>query len=131
MSSTLVIQSHRDPLPFAWLRRCLDSVEDWARSRDYDYRFLDDRIFAPVARDLLEKTHAQRVIASDLARLISLQQALTEGYDCVVWCDADFLIFNPDAFVLPPSAYALGREVWIQRDRQQKLRSYVKVHTLD
>ncbi len=128
MPKTLVIQSHRDPLPFAWLQRCLDSVADWAQHNDYDYRYLGDGIFDPLAQDLLEKTHSQRVIASDLARLVSLQQGLAEGYECVVWCDADFLIFNPAAFVLPPVAYALGREVWVQRDRQQKLRAFVKVH---
>ena len=128
MSQTLVIQSHRDPLPFAWLQRCLDSVVDWARRNDYDYRYLDDAIFEPLAQDLLDKTRAQRVIASDLARLVSLQRGLAEGYECVVWCDADFLIFDPGHFVLPQTAYALGREVWIQQDRQRKLRSYVKVH---
>ena len=128
MPDTLVIQSHRDPLPFAWLQRCLDSVADWAGRNGYHYRFFDDAIFTPLASDLLEKTAAQRVIASDLARLVRLQEGLAEGYDCVVWCDADFLIFDPQHFVLPQTAYALGREVWIQQDRKQKLRAYVKVH---
>ena len=128
MSSTLIIQSHRDPLPFDWLQRCLDSVSGWARVKGYDYRFIGDEIFASLSRDLLDKTRRQRVIASDLARLISLQQGLLEGYDCVVWCDADFLIFDPDSFELPQVDYALGREVWIQHDQQQRLRAYVKVH---
>ena len=128
MSTTLVIQSHRDPLPYEWLQRCLDSVCAWAQANDYHYRYLGDGIFDPLARDLLEKTRTQRVIASDLARLVSLQQGLAEGYDCVVWCDADFLIFDPEAFVLPQTAYALGREVWVQHDQQQKLRAFVKVH---
>lgn len=128
MSSTLVIQSHRDPLPFAWLQRCLDSVSGWAEANAYHYRYLGDGIFDPLARDLLDKTRSQRVIASDLARLVSLQRGLAEGYECVVWCDADFLIFDPGTFILPQTAYALGREVWVQRDRQQKLRAFVKVH---
>jgi len=128
MSATLVIQSHRDPLPQAWLRRCLDSVMDWARVNGYQYRYLGDELFAPLDRELLEKTRAQRVIASDLARLISLQQGLAEGYDCVVWCDADFLIFDPANFVLPDADFALGREVWVQHDKRQKLRAYVKAH---
>jgi len=128
MSATLVIQSHRDPLPQAWLRRCLDSVMDWARVNGYQYRYLGDELFAPLDRELLEKTRAQRVIASDLARLISLQQGLAEGYDCVVWCDADFLIFDPANFVLPNADFALGREVWVQHDKRQKLRAYVKLH---
>jgi hypothetical protein len=128
MSSTLIIQSHRDPLPQSWLQACLDSVAGWAATRGYDYRFIGDEIFAPLDSQLLEKTRSQRVIASDLARLVSLQLGLAQGYDCVVWCDADFLIFNPDDFVLPDFEFALGREVWIQRDARQGLRAFVKVH---
>jgi len=128
MSTTLVIQSHRAPLPFAWLQRCLESVAGWAAGNAYDYRFLGDELFAPLAPELRQRLASQPVIASDLARLVSLQQGLAEGYDCVVWCDADFLIFDPAVFVLPAASYALGREVWVQRDRQQRLRAFVKVH---
>jgi hypothetical protein len=128
MSKTLIIQSHRHPLPHDWLPACLGSVADWARANRYDYRYIGDEIFASLDRELLDKTRAQRAIASDLARLVSLQQGLAEGYDCVVWCDADFLIFDPDGFVLPESEYALGREVWVQHDAEQRLRAFVKVH---
>jgi hypothetical protein len=128
MSKTLIIQSHRHPLPHDWLPACLGSVADWARANRYHYRYIGDEIFAPLDAELLDKTRSQRVIASDLARLVSLQQGLAEGYDCVVWCDADFLIFNPDDFVLPDFDYALGREVWIQQDERQGLRAFVKVH---
>ena len=115
-------------MPQAWLRTCLDSVAGWAEGRGYDYRFIGDEIFAPLDAELLEKTRSQRVIASDLARLASLQQGLAEGYDCVVWCDADFLIFDPARFVLPDSDFALGREVWVQHDKRRQLRAFVKVH---
>ncbi len=128
MSATLVIQSHRVPLPYAWLQPCLDSVANWARVRGYDYRFVDDQIFDLIEHGLLEKTGTQRVIASDLARLKSLQQGLVEGYACVVWCDADFLIFKTDGFILPETDFALGREVWVQQGEQGRLRPYVKVH---
>ena len=128
MSATLVIQSHRVPLPCAWLRPCLDSVANWAQVRGYDYRFIDDRIFEQLEPGLVEKMHAQPVIASDLARLKSLQQGLLEGYACVIWCDADFLIFNAANFILPDSDFALGREVWVQPGEQLKLRAHVKVH---
>jgi hypothetical protein len=128
MSKTLIIQSHRHPLPHDWLQACLDSVASWARANGYHYRYIGDEIFAALGQELLEKTRTQPVIASDLARLISLQRGLAEGYDCVVWCDADFLIFDPDGFVLPDSEYALGREVWVQYDAQQRLRAFVKVH---
>jgi len=128
MPATLVIQSHREPLPCSWLRRCLDSVADWARQNGYEYRYLGDELFAPLDRALLEKTRTQRVIASDLARLVSLQRGLAEGFERVVWCDADFLIFDPARFVLPDTEFALGREVWVQHDKRQRLRAFVKVH---
>jgi len=128
MSTTLVVQSHRDPLPYDWLQLCLDSVVSWARQNQFERRFLNDEIFDLVEPELVEKIGAQTVIASDLARLKFLQQGLAEGYDRVVWCDADFLIFNPDNFVLPDSNFALGREAWVQQDGSGKLRCYKKVH---
>lgn len=128
MSATLVIQSHRVPLPCGWLQLCLDSVASWAQAKGYEYRFVDDLIFDLLEPELVEKTRAQPVIASDLARLKSLQQGLAEGYACVIWCDADFLIFKADDFILPEEDFALGREVWVQAGKQGRLRAYVKVH---
>jgi len=127
-SDTVVIQSHRLPLPFDWLEPCLASVRGWAASRGFDYRFEDDSIFERLDEDLLRKTAAQRVVASDLARLAALQAALVEGYRCAVWMDADMLVFDPDGLHLAPDDYALGREVWVQEDGRGRLRSYVKVH---
>lgn len=128
MPATLVIQSHREPLPFAWLRLCLDSVASWAQDNRFNIRFLGDEIFDLVEPELVEKIGAQTVIASDLARLKILQQGLAEDYDRVVWCDADFLIFDPEKFLLPEADFALGREVWVQLDRTGKLRANKKVH---
>lgn len=128
MPATLVIQSHRNPLPCRWLAACIDSVADWAHANRFDYRFIDDNFFDLLAPALLEKVSEQLVIASDLARLKGLQQGFAEGYDCVIWCDADFLIFDPKQFVLPDSDFALGREVWVQQDESGKLKSYTKVH---
>lgn len=128
MPATLVIQSHRQPLPLGWLQRCLESVADWARLNRYEYRYLGDELFAPLDSELLEKTRTQRVIASDLARLVHLQRGLAEGFERVVWCDADFLIFDAPRFVLPESDFALGREVWVQHDKRRRLRAYVKLH---
>ena len=128
MSATLVLQSHRIPLPQPWLRRCLDSVSEWADSRGYAYRFLDDELFTPLDADLIEKTARQPVITADLARLAWLRDGLESGYESVVWCDADFLVFRPDRFHLPDTDCALGRETWVQRDTQGRLRVYPKVH---
>lgn len=128
MKAGLVLQSHRQPLPLPWLQPCLDSVAAWARANRFDYRFLDDELFAPLSADLRQKSCAQPVIASDLARLKWLQQGLREDYACVIWCDADFLIFRPQQLTLPDTDFALGREVWVQRDDRGRLRVYPKVH---
>ena len=128
MPATLVIQSHRDPLPFKWLQLCLDSVANWAQDNRFEIRFLGDEIFNLVEPELVDKIGAQTVIASDLARLKILQQGLAQGYDRVVWCDADFLIFDPEKFLLPDTDFALGREVWVQLDATGKPRANKKVH---
>lgn len=128
MKQTLVIQSHRSPLPFNWLQDCIDSVKAWATLNDIDYQWLGDEIFTSLDSELIEKTASQKVIASDLARLKAIQQALAKGYQRVIWCDADFLIFNAQQFILPESSFALGREVWVQEDNNSQLRAYTKVH---
>lgn len=128
MDTTLVIQSHRTPLPYPWVERCLDSVRHWCGLRQYAYRFLGDELFDVLPGSVLEKTRGRRVIASDLARLRVLQAALEEGYLTVVWLDADFLIFDPVAFLLPRGSCAVGREIWVQHDEHNDYRVYKKVH---
>lgn len=126
IDNTLVVQSHKNPRPYPWLDKCLSSVRQWAESNNYHYEFIGDELFKAIPAELIEKTHSQKVIATDLARLRVLQNRL-ENFDTVIWCDADFLIFNPENFTLPDDSFALGREVWIQNDSGH-LRQYVKVH---
>ncbi len=128
MSDVLVIQSHRSPLTRPWIARCLETVRGWCATNGYEYRFVGDELFDQVPVPLLEKTRQQPVIATDLARLLLLQDALHSGYETVVWMDADFLIFDPADFHLPDAPCALGREVWVQHDRQGQLKAYKKVH---
>ena len=125
--STLVIQSHRDPLPAHWYPPCLDSVRSWAGEQNFTYRFVGDELFDPLPDDILQRTVDRTVVATDLARLYALREGLREGFAAVVWCDADVLIIRPDRLKLPDDAYALGREVWVQGPPDD-LRAYVKVH---
>jgi len=106
----------------------MNSVREWAASNNFDYRFMGDELFDPLDAETLQQTHRQIVIATDLARLLHLQQALAQGYQTVIWCDADFLIFHPEGFAPVSDSYALGREVWIQNDQKGRLKSYVRVH---
>jgi hypothetical protein len=128
MMRSIVLQSHRDPLPHAWLKPCLQSVRDWATHNDYTYRFVGDELFDGLDASILRKTGLQIVIATDLARLIWMRRLLDEGYQQVIWCDADFLIFAPERFKLLDESCAVGREVWIQHDEGGRLKAYRKVH---
>ena len=95
---------------------------------DYEYQFIGDELFDCLPSGLIEKTRNKKVVASDLARLLVLKDALNRGYETVIWLDADFLIFNPSNFVLPEQPYAVGREVWVQNDCHGKVKVFKKVH---
>ena len=123
----LVIQSHRQPLPWRWLERCLGSVRSWAEESGFDYRFVDDTLFQTLPPDLRHKTLKQPVVASDLARLLAIDEALAAGYDAVIWMDADSLVIDPRRLQIPDVAYALGREIWVQTEGGG-YRARVKVH---
>ena len=125
---TLVVQSHRTPLPYAWIERCLASVRVWCARHGYAYRFIGDELFARLPTALRDKTRKQLVVATDLARLLVLQEKLREGYHTVLWIDADVLVISPTLLVLPDTPCAVGREVWVQHDRHGRLRCYRKVH---
>ena len=125
---TLVLQSHRQPLPVNWLEPCVASVKRWSQLNEYEYRFLDDELFTVVDNNLRGKFTSQPVILTDLARLIWIRKFLQQGYQTVVWFDADFLVFNADKLKLIDADYALGREVWVQNDKNNRLRAYTKVH---
>ena len=102
----------------------------WCELHNFRYEFMGDELFGYIPKSLFEKTKAQRVIATDLARIKLIRSFLNQGFERVIWCDADFLIFDPARFVVPNESYALGREIWIQADRDNpsKLTSRVKVH---
>lgn len=138
MLSTLVLQSHRSPLPHHWLQLCLQSVECWANRNGFAYQFFGDEFFEILPEWVKQKTGLQLVVATDLARLKWLQKYLLSEYERVIWLDADFLIFAPEEFrVLAgenlPEKYALGREIWVQPECADsfpdgKLKVYKKVH---
>lgn len=115
--STLVIQSHRIPLPHPWLEACIASVRAWAAGAGLDHRFLDDALFDPLPPALLEKCVDRPMIAADLGRLYALAAALDEGYEAAVWCDADLFVFDPGALTLPEASHAVGRELWVHPHR--------------
>lgn len=124
---TVVLQSHNSAKLTRWMKSCLASVENWADQIRADYAFIDDELFDYVPAWVLEKVGTQLVIATDLARLRLMQHYLHKGYERVVWLDADMLVFAPDHFTLPEVPHAVGREVWVQKNKEQ-LKAYRKVH---
>jgi hypothetical protein len=122
---TLVVQSQRPGVLPAWQRRCFDSVRGWAKLRGYDYRFYGDELFRPLPPTLREKLQAQPVVATDLARLLLLREALRSGYEQAIWCDADLLIFRD--FEPREQDHSFGREVWVQ-GRDGGVHSYRRIH---
>jgi len=124
---TVILQSHSTDALKPWLRGCLASVEAWAAHVGADYRFLGDELFRHIPSWVREKVAPQTVIATDLARLRLMQQTLREGYDRVLWLDADMLVFAPERLPLPEGPHAVGREVWVQQSGAGQ-KAYRKVH---
>ncbi|MBS37104.1 MAG: hypothetical protein CMO26_14420 [Thiotrichales bacterium] len=86
-----------------------------------------DELFDVLSDTLASKLDGSPVIASDLARLLVCRHALEQGYDTVIWCDADFLIFHPATLTVPEQAYGVGREVWVDIVKGRP-KAFVKVH---
>ena len=128
MPSTIVLQSHKRPLPYPWLERCTDSVRAWAEQRGFAHRLIDDALFGFAPQDLQDKFRAQPVVVTDIARLRALAALRDqEGFEVVIWADADMLVFEPERLSLPEASCAVGREVWVQL-QDGRLKTYTKVH---
>ena len=126
---TVVYQSFRTSPVSDWVATCLSSVQDWATGQGYDYRFYDDKIFDRVPSSVLEQAGEHLQIATDLGRLILAQELLAQGFERVVWIDADILVFDPENLDLAVDlGYAFGREIWVQSTNSGGLRAYKNVH---
>ncbi len=91
---------------------------------------MGDEIFDRLPGELGSKLANEPVVASDLARLIVLQEALAEGIGRAIWVDADVFVINPRTFELPAADALFGREVWVQQhgDNGRKLKTYRRIH---
>ena len=111
---TLVVQSAADQRP-EWIERCLTSVRSWADHAQYDYHFMGDELFDFVPAWYLAKCGDSYPVATDLARLVWMQQLLQDRVaDCVIWLDADVLVFAPQLRIAPQTTCLFGYELWVQ-----------------
>lgn len=109
---TIVIQSSPVSKP-EWISSCLQSVQDWAFSRGYEYRHLDDaEFFSAVPPAILPrlKEMSDRAPESDVARIEHASRLLVRGYGRVIWFDSDVFVFDPTLSL--PEGTAFCREIW-------------------
>jgi hypothetical protein len=110
---TVVFQSYRTTRVAPWIARCLESVRAWAALNDFEYRFVDDRLFDYAPPWYRQKVANHVLLVSDLARLKLARELLASGYRRTIWVDADVLMFDPrPARFQLPSGYAFCREIW-------------------
>jgi hypothetical protein len=127
-SDSIVIQSFRKNIVPAWIQRCLDSVQKWARSKGHDYSLAGDEFYDLCGSEYLKRGNKNPQAITNLARLVATRQRLDAGYQRVIWMDADVFVFDPAKLVLDFSAeslttgYAFGREVWLYRDASGVIR---------
>lgn len=123
----LVLQSWRSQHEPDWIAVCMRTVQCWADRQAADYRFVGDELLERVPRWYLDKIAGRMPIAADLGRLRLCQEALEEGYDQVVWFDADTIILCDQGLSHFAGDCAFGQEYWVQRENG-RLRVRRNVH---
>lgn len=113
---TLVYQSFRTQNVPVWMPRCMASVKDWADSKNYAYEFLDDRFFGYAPDWFRSVINDQRHLVADFARLELADLYLGQGWDRVIWIDADVFICDINHFDIDgPDDFLFCRELWMTR----------------
>ena len=131
---TLVYQSFRNHDVPDWIQRSLESVQSWTKKKGYDYRFIDDELFEYAPDWYRRKVKDNVQLVSDISRLILARRFLSEGYERVIWIDADLLIFDPVHFsVETEEGVHFCREIWTDADlegnviHQKKINNSISV----
>lgn len=128
MPDTIIIQSHKQDAG-SFVEQSVARVRDWAAGMGYEYACIGDELFDLLPDELIEAAHGRLQMAADIARLIWIQNLLDEGWQRVVWLDADVFIFRPDRMDIDVSeGYAFGHEDWMQPGPNGKPRIHRNVH---
>jgi hypothetical protein len=116
VTRTLVVQSFRRTEVPDWIQRCLDSVRQWTRLRGFDYTFYGDEFYDLCGPDYLARVGGNPRSITNLARLEITRIKLAEGYDAVIWFDADVFVFDVDRMIVRTDAgYAFSHEAWVTK----------------
>ncbi len=128
---SLVFQLAAEQRP-GWYEPCLASVRRWAATEGFHYRLYGDEAFERVPQRLRDKCGGRLPMLADLARLAVARSLLEqEGWERVIYADADFLIWD-DARMKASSlktdrGAAFGQEFWVTREGP-KLKLHRNVH---
>ncbi len=116
---TVVLQSFRTHGVPRWITASMDSVRAWADTQGWDYAFMDDAFFA-LAPEWVRKRCADNIYAvTDICRLEWAKAKLAEGYERVVWADADVLVFAPQDMTLAAgTGHGFARELFLHVDER-------------
>ncbi len=114
--STLIFQSFRTENVPSYIPQCLQSVRAWAQGAGHTYEFWDDAFLRLVPEWYRARAGWHTCVVADLARLLQARTYLQQGWERVVWMDADVLVFDPERLHLPPTrAFRYCREIWLHR----------------
>ena len=126
---TLIYQSFRKHNVPEWIQRCLESVQDWTKEKGYSYRFIDDEMFEYAPDWYRQKVKDNVQLVSDISRLKLARRFLLEGYERVIWIDADLLIFDPVNFAIDTEeGVHFCREIWIDADLNRNVIHQKKIN---
>lgn len=123
-SALMVVQSFRAHSVPDWIDRCLASVRGWAALHGHDYALWGDEVYDLCGSEYLASGFRNPQAITNLARLLLMRRYLAEGYEAVVWLDADVFVFDPRNLRLNIPAeklalgYAFGLEVWLDENRR-------------
>lgn len=111
---TLVYQSFRTRDVPIWMDTCMSSVKQWAGMQGFSYRFIDDTFFTYAPEWFRNRVNGQRHLVSDLARLELARLYLDEGWERVIWLDADIYICDQQGFEINTGQdHWLSEELWV------------------
>ena len=122
---TILLQSHRPPPWPRWIETCLTSARVWARRRGIPTLFLHDELFDGLPKTFMEATETEKLPRTDLGRLRWMKRLHEDGWDRVIWLDADVFIFDQS---LDFDGDAVGREAWVSRGKSAQMRVLRKVN---
>ncbi|MEO1610743.1 MAG: hypothetical protein AAFU55_00045 [Pseudomonadota bacterium] len=107
---TILLQSHKPPPWPRWIERCVDSAAAWARRRSIPSLFLNDELFEDLPPEFLRLTAGDVLPRTDIGRLLWMRRLHDEGWERVIWLDADVLVFDDR---LAFDGDAVGKEAWV------------------